>query len=75
MFNALHDKAFDSGLIAIRPEDYSIVLSDELKHKKKTSSSFESNFIVFENQKISLPDKFLPNPDYLDYHFKNIFKH
>lgn len=72
--NTLHDKAFDSGLIAIRPEDYTVVLSDELKSKKLLTPSIESNFIAFENAKIILPDKFQPNPVYLDYHYRNIFK-
>lgn len=72
--NALHDKAFDSGLIAIRPEDYTIILSDKLKQKKLINPAFESNFIVYEKQSIILPDKFLPEPEYLDYHYKHIFK-
>lgn len=71
--NALHDKAFDSGLIAIRPEDYTIVLSDRLKQKKMINSAFESNFIAYENKSILLPDKFLPQPEFLDWHLKNIF--
>ena len=71
--NALHDKAFDSGLIAIRPEDYTIVLSDRLKQKKMINAAFESNFIAYENKSILLPDKFLPQPEFLDWHLKNIF--
>lgn len=73
--NALHDKAFDSGLIGIRPDDYSIVLSNELKHKNKENALFEANFMAFENKQIILPDKFLPQPEFLDYHFSNIFRH
>lgn len=71
--NALHDRAFDSGLIAIRPEDYTIVLSDSLKQKKMINAAFESNFIAYENKSILLPDKFLPQPEFLDWHLKNIF--
>ncbi len=71
--NALHDRAFDSGLIAIRPEDYTIVLSDRLKQKKMINAAFESNFIAYENKSILLPDKFLPQPEFLDWHLKNIF--
>jgi len=72
--NEFRDKAFDSGLIAIRPEDYTIVLSDKLKQKKVISQSLELNFLAFEKQSIILPDKFLPEPEYLDYHYKHIFK-
>ncbi len=72
--NSLHDKAFDAGLIAIRPDDYTLILSDTLKQKKMISPAMESNFIVFENKKIILPDKFLPEPEYLDYHYQHIFR-
>lgn len=72
--NALHDKAFDLGLIAIRPEDYTIILSDTLKQKKMINSAMETNFVAYENKKIILPDKFLPEPEYLDYHYQHIFR-
>lgn len=72
--NALHDKAFDCGLIAIRSEDYSIILSSELKKKKTVIPALESNFIAYEHKQILLPDKFLPSPKFLDYHFQHIFK-
>ncbi len=72
--NALHDKAFDTGLIAIRPDDYTIILSDKLKQKKLISPALESNFIAYEKQSIILPDKFLPEPEYLDYHYQHIFQ-
>lgn len=72
--NALHDKAFDTGLIAIRPDDYTIILSDKLKQKKLISSWLETNFIAYEHKQIILPDKFLPEPEYLDYHYQHIFR-
>lgn len=72
--NTLHDKAFDTGLIAIRPDDYCIILSDKLKQKKLMSAGLETNFIAYEHKQIILPDKFLPEPEYLDYHYKHIFK-
>jgi len=71
--NALHDKAFDCGLIAISPDDYSLQISPVLKGKT-VSSAIESNFIVFENKPIILPDKFLPSPEFLDYHYQHIFR-
>lgn len=71
--NALHDIAFDSGLIAIRPEDYCLILSPHLKHKN-INAAFECNFLAYENKQIILPDKFLPAPEFLDYHMNNIFR-
>lgn len=72
--NALHDRAFDSGLIAISPEDYSVILSPQLKKKKVVTPAIESNFIAYERMQIILPDKFLPLPEFLDYHYQHIFR-
>lgn len=71
--NALHDKAFDTGLITISPDDYTIKLSPILKSKTVTSS-IEYNFIAFEHKTITLPDKFLPSKEFLDFHYHNIFR-
>lgn len=71
--NSLHDKAFDSGLIAISPLDYTIILSDQLKQKKMISPALENNFIAYENKSIILPDKYLPDPKFLEYHLNHIF--
>jgi len=72
--NALHDRAFDSGLIAISPEDYSVILSPQLKKKKVVTPAIESNFIAYDHKQIILPDKFLPLPEFLDYHYQHIFR-
>jgi len=72
--NTLHDRAFDSGLIAISPEDYSVILSPQLKKKKVVTPAIESNFIAYEHKQIILPDKFLPLSEFLDYHYQHIFK-
>lgn len=71
--NVLHDKAFDCGLIAISPDDYSLKISPALKCKT-ISPAIESNFIAFENKSIILPNKFLPSKEFLDYHYQHIFR-
>jgi putative restriction endonuclease len=71
--NALHDKAFDNGLITIDADDYKIRISSKLKTKNK-SKGIEYNFLNFEGQTIQLPDKFLPSTELLKLHndfFKN----
>ena len=68
--NALHDKAFDKGLITITP-DYTIKLSELLKSQLKSTQ--DKFFLPFENQNIILPGRFLPNKDFLEYHSANIF--
>ena len=68
----LYDKCFDQGYIGIT-SDYKLVISKELKcnlHK----DYFSRHFGYFENTMINLPDRFLPQPDFLDYHYRVIFK-
>ncbi len=69
--NALHDKAFDAGLITLS-DNYRIVLSKKTK-KHKTQKAEQDFIIKFENQKINLPDRFVPAREFLSYHRNNIF--
>jgi len=70
--NALHDKAFESGLITITPE-YKIKISPIL-FKQKNSNSLENYFFQYENKEIFLPSKFLPDIEFLKYHNDERFK-
>lgn len=65
--NALHDKAFDRGLITISSDDYSIKISSRLK-PKKAEPGISEYFLKFEGKTIDLPDKFLPNKEFLKIH-------
>lgn len=68
----LYDRCFDKGYIGITP-DYRLMVSKDLKtnlHK----DYFSRHFGEYENNKINLPDKFLPQTDFLEYHYKNVFK-
>ena len=69
--NALHDKAFEAGFITITPE-YRIKISPLILNKKNqhTVDFFEK----FENQKIILPSRFLPDISFLKYHNEERFK-
>ncbi len=69
--NALHDKAFDKGYITVRPNG-EILLSKELK--KSNSEVLQKFFLCYEGQKIQLPDKFLPDKTFLEYHNDVIFE-
>jgi len=63
--NALHDKAFETGLITIN-ENYRVVVSQKLKKAKdKTVDNF---FLPYEGKEIALPDKFLPSKELLRHH-------
>ncbi|RYC51148.1 HNH endonuclease [Flagellimonas olearia] len=70
--NALHDKAFENGLITITP-DYKIKISNVLLKSKK-SDSLEKYFFQYENKDIFLPSKFLPDIEFLKYHNENRFQ-
>ena len=65
--NALHDRAFDKGLITISAKDYTIKVSSKLK-KKNTIEPIDFNFLRLEGTKINLPDKFLPSVEQLKIH-------
>jgi len=71
--NALHDKAFETGLMTITT-DFKIKISPFL-HKKKKSKSIQEFFLKFENQDIILPSRFLPDIEFLKYHNDVRFKY
>jgi predicted restriction endonuclease len=67
--SAIHDKAFDKGLITVTP-DYFIVVSSKLilDHSEQIQLLVNLN-----GKKINLPEKFMPNRDFLQWHNQNIF--
>jgi putative restriction endonuclease len=69
--NALHDKAFDRGYITITA-DYKVLVSKELKNMPDKKSN--EVFLKFDGCLINLPHRFLPQRDFLDYHYQNIFR-
>lgn len=70
--NALHDRAFDRGLITVKP-DYTIDISPRINNFLD-NQSVKDYFLCFQNQKIILPQRFLPEKSFLEFHNKNIFK-
>ncbi len=70
--NSIHDKAFDKGYLTIT-SDYRIKVSTVFSDYKKNNAVIDL-FLKYNNQAITLPDKFLPNKNFLDYHHQNIFK-
>jgi putative restriction endonuclease len=70
--NALHDQAFENGLITISP-DYKIKISSEIKLMKNQTGMYEF-FLKYEDKEIYLPDRFLPDKEFLKYHNDERFK-
>ncbi|MFT5834583.1 MAG: putative restriction endonuclease [Cognaticolwellia sp.] len=70
--NSIHDKAFDKGYLTITI-DYKVKVSPTLK-AYNNDDSISDLLLKYDNQKIILPDKFLPAKEFLDYHNTIIFK-
>jgi putative restriction endonuclease len=70
--NALHDKAFETGLITITP-DYKIKISS-LLFKEKDKPAIEDYFLQYDKKEIILPTRFLPDAEFLEYHNTIRFK-
>lgn len=62
--NALHDRAFDKGLITIN-EDYRVVVSKKVRHEL---------LLKYNNAQISLPSRFRPDQNFLKFHRNEIFR-
>lgn len=70
--NVLHHSAFDNGFITVTP-DFTIKISQRIK-KYLDYKSVEDCFLCYENQKITLPNRFMPEKSFLEYHNQNKFK-
>lgn len=70
--NALHDKAFETGLMTIT-SDYKIKISS-LLFKEKNKPNIEDYFLKYDDKDIILPTRFLPNIDFLEYHNRIRYK-
>lgn len=68
--SAIHDKAFDNGLITIS-EDFRVVLSEYLCNRN--DEFIRTVFLPIRNRSIELPEKFLPRMDFLKHHREQIF--
>ncbi len=70
--SAIHDRAFDKGLLGI-DIDYKILLSNKIKEHYQ-QPFFETYFGQFENKLIEQAGKYLPRKAFLEYHLENIFQ-
>jgi putative restriction endonuclease len=72
--NAIHDKAFDSGLITVGP-DYRIRLSNALKRGSNLDDELHRYLLLrYEGQRIALPNRFVPDGGFLEYHNRHVFR-
>lgn len=69
--NILYHSAFDQGFFTIT-EEYKILISPEIYKKKDIF--IEKVFLEYDNKSIFLPQKFLPDKEFLNYHNDKIFR-
>lgn len=70
--SVLYDKAFDLGLMTITTS-YTVEVSKLLKESATDTFSIE-NLHKVQGKRITLPEKFLPAKEFLEYHNHEIFK-
>ncbi len=67
----LHDKAFDLGMITI-DENMRVVVSH--KYIDEGDAFYNQSIKSFEGKLIALPEKFIPELSFLEFHRENIFE-
>jgi putative restriction endonuclease len=70
LLNALHDKAFENGFMAINKDLQILICGDFLKSK---DSFVQSYFASYHNKRIHLPTRFLPDSNLLEKHLEERF--
>ncbi|MCY3559375.1 MAG: HNH endonuclease [Chloroflexi bacterium] len=68
--SALHDRAFDRGLIAL-DTNYRLLLSSRLT--ERSDEFVDVSFFQYEGKQIELPEKLAPDRDFLTVHRQTIF--
>lgn len=67
-----HDAAFDKGLITF-DEVYRLVLGPYLR-EFLPNEALERNFLAYEGKQLQMPDKFLPESDFMQKHREEVFR-
>ena len=70
--NATHDRAFDYGFLTVTP-DYQVKLSPALKPRSK-DPALAAFLLQYDGKRITLPERFRPEPAFLEYHNQKIFR-
>ena len=70
--NAIHDRAFDRGLLTITPE-YKIKISKSIK-RNDVDGAVQDFLLRYESSEIKMPTRFLPDSNFLKYHNESIFR-
>ncbi|MDR3206343.1 MAG: HNH endonuclease [Candidatus Methanoplasma sp.] len=71
--NALHDRAFDKGLLTVTEGDHTVRLSKTLK-KSVDRDAYEKFFGMYEDRRIAMPARFAPDEEMLRHHNTIVFE-
>jgi putative restriction endonuclease len=69
--NAIHDRAFDCGLLTVTP-DLKVKISTKARRKSSDVGTHEL-LLRYEGAAVSLPRRFAPEPEFLKYHNEQVF--
>ena len=70
--NAIHDRAFDRGLLTITP-DFRVKISKSIK-RNEADFALQDFLFQHDGAEIKAPTRFLPDAKFLKYHNKSVFK-
>ena len=70
--NPLYDKAFDRGLITVKP-DLTIVVSQHIQ-EMYPNAAVKQYFECLDGKEICKPVRFIPDPRFLEYHNDVVFR-
>lgn len=68
--SAIHDRAFDKGLISLT-DDFTILISDDLK--RRDDMFVKEVLLPLNGQKIEPPERFAPQPEFVTWHRNSVF--
>lgn len=68
--SAIHDRAFDQGLISLT-DDFKVIVSAELKRKEDHFT--QATFGTLDGRAIELPERFAPEPGFAAWHRRELF--
>lgn len=68
--SALHDKAFDKGLITLT-DDFKILVSEDIKRGKE--AFIQAAILPLDGRPIDPPERFMPLPEFVAWHRNKLF--
>lgn len=70
---ALHDRAFDRGLLSLN-DSFEVILAERIKSNVSKNNLHLTAFLEIEGKSITLPKRFTPDQEALSYHREHIFR-